>query len=1131
MAPSSANHDYHHSNDTQFTTNAARLASSDDRFGERESTSESRQGPSFSNSRVDRGRQSSTSNDFRHESSSLYQSRPLKSPPVPSYTRQLPSANYISSVRGSGRDWDSSSFSAQAAAAANFAMLESDEDSSGTFSLVELLDYDSSWSSYLEGCDTATYFTEDQRSIATEPNVIAIGVPKPLKEAPSDQPKSQEDLSQQKVSEVVATDLARKEHSSKVRRSISSDEVVVERKPSAVSLSNDRRSSLPDYVENLESGPQQASATTHTRALPDPYNFRHSSASTGVENAPSFNESRFQISALRKTHSVTSCSPPPIPTRRNSTDHCSTSPSRAPKVLVDDASSSHGSDDESLEGESPDFVPSSDQSVATNSSGIDLDEKTRANIVTRSTSMLISRRKRSNIRAAIQKTEGGLPQNADSIPCRAHSMPSTLSFKKKSIQSAISRELQSDVAIPRGSNRKLDVPPRVARRNEESRPTWCDEKQKYRTSSLQDGSNHAELRQSRHRPCDEKQRLDYDQQNLEAQAAAGIPIPPDVLKAADLKAKVLPEGDILPEDFFQGETGNFVGNATGDGESMSGANDIEAQAGVPVVLPGAFSVRPRNFGDETPGQPSSGYDSGFEDEDSNASGEDVAPAPENHDDVEDPSAGLRLVASDSPVEAELYEVNYAAARVLEETSGATDDGKKKRVRVLRLQLVLGFLCCLLGLAIGLATMFGNASSGDDKRCTLETNCGTVEIEGWTLQGDVISGPTDRDRIEFGNSVSLSSAGTRLLVGLPGLDGQDSNGISTQTGGVHVLDFNGTAWSLNREIKGSKPNGRAGTSVVISDDGSRIAFGVPNSADGGCVLIYEETSDGNWEQVADLNGDDGMLDHESVSFGSSLAFSYDADIIAIGDKSATLQNITEVGMLMVFKESNRTWSQLGDNVYGDGLNDLFSWSVGVSDDGTRLAASALGARNLTGQVRFYDFVDEEWMPLDKVLEGGAEREFFGASISMAQNGDRVAVGATGFSKEGTLSGIGRVSVYDFTPDDQDWQLVGQPIDGSSQFDRFGSSVSLSQNGTTMAIGSPESDLFGEDAGTVRVVEYLENDWEPSGSVLGRDGSDGGLYGFSVDISGNGEKVVAGAPQLTYDGKLSKIGEVWVFEQEA
>lgn len=339
-----------------------------------------------------------------------------------------------------------------------------------------------------------------------------------------------------------------------------------------------------------------------------------------------------------------------------------------------------------------------------------------------------------------------------------------------------------------------------------------------------------------------------------------------------------------------------------------------------------------------------------------------------------------------------------------------------------------------------------------------------------------------------------------------------------------MDYNGTHWTTIAELMGLIADGNAGTAVAISDDGKRVVYGAPGTNTGGYVAMYEENAVGSWDMVGNILG--GF--NGTTSFGSSLALSSDGHVVAIGDKYADLtETMTDVGTIRAFRETNHTWSQMGQVINGNEANDLLGWSVAISDDGLRVAASAIGAGGLRGEVRVFDIQDDAWVQVGQNLTGETDRETFGASIALGRNGTVIAIGATGYSKK--RSSAGRVLAYSLDSTSQTWNVLGEPIDGDNSFDRFGSAVALSDEGDILVIGSPQNDAFGSNAGFAKVMQYGTTGWVQLGSKLGRSDSEGGLYGSTVAVSSDGSRFVAGAPELTYDGKLSKVGRVWVYER--
>ena len=97
---------------------------------------------------------------------------------------------------------------------------------------------------------------------------------------------------------------------------------------------------------------------------------------------------------------------------------------------------------------------------------------------------------------------------------------------------------------------------------------------------------------------------------------------------------------------------------------------------------------------------------------------------------------------------------------------------------------------------------------------------------------------------------------------------------------------------------------------------------------------------------------------------------------------------------------------------------------------------------------------------------------------------------------------------------EWDQRGLDIDGEAAEDASGYSVPLSSDGSVVAIGANGNDGRGEDAGHVRIYEWSGTDWQQRGGDIDGEG-DLDESGHSVSLSSDGSVVAIGAPQ-TYSG---------------
>ena len=123
-------------------------------------------------------------------------------------------------------------------------------------------------------------------------------------------------------------------------------------------------------------------------------------------------------------------------------------------------------------------------------------------------------------------------------------------------------------------------------------------------------------------------------------------------------------------------------------------------------------------------------------------------------------------------------------------------------------------------------------------------------------------------------------------------------------------------------------------------------------------------------------------------------------------------------------------------------------------------------------------------------GGFEQESIGLSVQTNYDGSIMAVGST------LANGRGKVQV--FTKEGNIWVQLGEDIENEHPDVEFGSSIALSADGLTLAIGAQgDYENYVYDRGSVEVYEYADSQWSKLGSRLLGDLSDE-AFGTSVSL---------------------------------
>jgi hypothetical protein len=202
------------------------------------------------------------------------------------------------------------------------------------------------------------------------------------------------------------------------------------------------------------------------------------------------------------------------------------------------------------------------------------------------------------------------------------------------------------------------------------------------------------------------------------------------------------------------------------------------------------------------------------------------------------------------------------------------------------------------------------------------------------------------------------------------------------------------------------------------------------------------------------------------------------------------------------------SQIGADIDGEPTSDESGYSVSLSSNGLRVAIGARynsgAGRNAAGHVRIYDWKDDSWVQVGLDIDGEAANDYSGYAVSLSSDGSRVAIGAPGNDETGIDAG--HVRLYDYNG--TSWVQVGLDVDGEATGDYSGWSVALSSDGSRAAIGAHRNDETGIDAGHVRLYDYNGTSWVQVG--LDVDGEAAGDYsGWSVALSSDGSRVAIGA----------------------
>ncbi|MDO6737145.1 hypothetical protein [Wenyingzhuangia sp. 2_MG-2023] len=147
---------------------------------------------------------------------------------------------------------------------------------------------------------------------------------------------------------------------------------------------------------------------------------------------------------------------------------------------------------------------------------------------------------------------------------------------------------------------------------------------------------------------------------------------------------------------------------------------------------------------------------------------------------------------------------------------------------------------------------------------------------------------------------------------------------------------------------------------------------------------------------------------------------------------------------------------------------------------------------------------QWAQVGNDIDGDAAYDYSANSdqLSISGDGSIVAISAPDNDVNGGTSG--KVKVFKNVNDT--WQQIGGDLNGEAIGDYFGSGIDLSKNGNVLAVGIPGADALvnNSDNGEIKVYINSNDSWVQFGSTINGNGI-GGSIGSDIALNANGSIV--------------------------
>ncbi len=421
---------------------------------------------------------------------------------------------------------------------------------------------------------------------------------------------------------------------------------------------------------------------------------------------------------------------------------------------------------------------------------------------------------------------------------------------------------------------------------------------------------------------------------------------------------------------------------------------------------------------------------------------------------------------------------------------------------------------------------------------------------WVLESTLVA--ADKANSDwFGISVAMDSEGSRLAIGAMG----KTVSAVADAGQVYIYTRSGSTWTQEATVSASDKaaDDWFGASVALSADGSRLAVGaykkdVSSVVDAGQVYICSRVGS-TWTQTAIISANDKAT---SDYFGISVALAADGTRLAIGAYSRDISGLTDAGQVYIYTQFESTWvKEYTFTANNNNPNDQFGSSVAFTGDSLELLVGSHNSdspdvsncgsvstysleyanQSLLRQPSIVDFTSSPFALSGQYLEStltASDRttgDRFGVSVAVTSDGSRMAVGAD-YKDVSGVTDAGQVYIY--VKSGSIW-VEEATLSASDRVadDRFGTSVSITSDGTRVAVGSSLKTVSGiTAAGKVYIYTRTGSVWTEEATLSAADRAANDLFGFSVALTADGSRLAVGACGRDVSS-LIDAGKVYIY----
>ena len=264
----------------------------------------------------------------------------------------------------------------------------------------------------------------------------------------------------------------------------------------------------------------------------------------------------------------------------------------------------------------------------------------------------------------------------------------------------------------------------------------------------------------------------------------------------------------------------------------------------------------------------------------------------------------------------------------------------------------------------------------------------------------------------------------------------------------------------------------------------------------------------------------------AKFGRSVSISNNGTIAIVGSSNEDTSG-TDAGAAYIYTRSGTSWTQQSKLQASDKASyDYFGYSVSIDSDGDTAIVGAYGEDTggaHSGSAYIFTRSGSTWTQQAKIQASDAQADdYFGISVSISGDGNTAIVSAR--NEDTTASNAG--SAYIYTRSGSTWsqQAKIQASDAQAN-DNFGYSVDISNDGDTVIVGAYREDTGGTDAGSAYIYTRSGSTWSQQAKIQASFGGSEDRFGYSVSIDSDGDTAIVSA--IYEDTGGASAGSAYIF----